>query len=212
VIVASGDAGGSDRAGPFAALTWRPVTEADFPLLADWLARPHVRRWWNHETDAGAIQRDFGPVARREEPAEDLLVFDRDEPIGLVQRSLLTDYPVYRAELAAIVPVPEQALTLDYLIADAGYTGRGLGAAMVSAVLRQSWTDHPQVAAVIIPVVAANVASWRMLERVGFIRVAEGQLEPDNPIDDPLHYVYRIDRPVQQPRAGAGLGFGGVSG
>ena len=26
--------------------TFRPVTEADFPLLADWLAAPHVAQWW----------------------------------------------------------------------------------------------------------------------------------------------------------------------
>jgi hypothetical protein len=30
----------------------------------------------------------------------------------------------------------------------------------------------------------------------GLTRVAHGELEPDNPIDDRRHYVYRIDRPT----------------
>jgi RimJ/RimL family protein N-acetyltransferase len=42
----------------------------------------------------------------------------------------------------------------------------------------------------IVPVAAGNVGSWRALERAGFVRVAEGDLEPDNPVGPPLHYVY----------------------
>jgi Acetyltransferase (GNAT) domain len=48
---------------------------------------------------------------------------------------------------------------------------------------------------VLVAVVAANVASWRALEKAGLKRVAEGPMPPDNPIDDPLHYIYRVDRP-----------------
>jgi aminoglycoside 6'-N-acetyltransferase len=55
---------------------------------------------------------------------------------------------------------------------------------------------YPDAPAVIVPVVVGNTASWRMLERVGFRRVAQGPLTPDNPIDEPEHYVYRFDRPL----------------
>lgn len=47
----------------------------------------------------------------------------------------------------------------------------------------------------LVAMVAANVASWRAVERAGLTRVAEGPVEPDNAVDDPLHYVYRADRP-----------------
>jgi len=33
----------------------------------------------------------------------------------------------------------------------------------------------------------------------GAAPIAEGPMEPDNPVDDPLHYVYRIDRPTSAP-------------
>ena len=56
----------------------------------------------------------------------------------------------------------------------------------------------------VIPVAAANRASWRALEKAGLRRVAAGLLPPDNPIDDGWHYLYRIDR--RQPgRRGARL-------
>jgi aminoglycoside 6'-N-acetyltransferase len=42
---------------------------------------------------------------------------------------------------------------------------------------------------------AANRASWRALERAGFRRFAEGDLQPDNPLDSLEHYVYRLHRP-----------------
>ena len=65
---------------------------------------------------------------------------------------------------------------------------------MIAAAVADTWLSHPAAPAVLVAVVAANVASWRTLERVGFRRVAEGSFTPDNPVDDPLHFVYRIDR------------------
>lgn len=43
-------------------ITWRRLTEDDFPLLISWLEQPHVARWWNHETSIEAVRRDFGPA------------------------------------------------------------------------------------------------------------------------------------------------------
>lgn len=175
--------------------TWRRLGEEDFPLLAGWLARPHVARWWNHETSVEAVTRDFGPASRGEDPSEDLLVFIDGRPLGLVQRCRLADFPEYVAELAAIVEVPDRAMSIDYLIGDPEQVGRGLGPRMIGAILQDTWAEYPAATCVIVPVSAANRASWRALEKAGLRRIGEGDMEPDNPIDDPAHYVYRIDRP-----------------
>ncbi|WP_030667669.1 GNAT family N-acetyltransferase [Streptomyces rimosus] len=176
-------------------ITWRRLTEDDFPLVRRWLEQPHVARWWHHETSPEAVARDFGPVARGEEPSEDLLVLLDGRPLGLVQRSRFADYPDYRAELAALTEVPGEAVTLDYLIGDPDQAGRGLGPRMVRAVVRATWHDHPRAPAVLIPVPAANRASWRALEKAGLHRVAQGELEPDSPTAGRAHYVYRVERP-----------------
>ncbi|MBF6170486.1 GNAT family N-acetyltransferase [Nocardia blacklockiae] len=178
------------------AFTWRRVVPADFPLLARWLAQPHVRRWWNHEYTADAVARDFGPAAHGLEPAEDLLVSTGGEPVGLVQRCRLADYPEYLAELTPVVEVPAGAASLDYLVGDPERIGRGLGTAMLGAVIAGTWAEYPDAACLIVPVSAANRASWRALEKAGMRRVGAGYLPPDNPIDDGSHYVYRIDRPT----------------
>jgi aminoglycoside 6'-N-acetyltransferase len=178
------------------AVELRRVTRADFPLLARWLASPPVARWWNHEWTAVAIERDFGPSADGLEPNEDWLAVVDGEPVGLIQRSRVDDYAENLRDFSSITDVPPEAMTLDYLLGDPARLGRGIGTAMIAAMVERTWADHPAAPAVLVSVVAANVASWRALEKAGFRRVGEGDLEPDNPVDDPRHYVLRIDRPV----------------
>jgi aminoglycoside 6'-N-acetyltransferase len=176
-------------------LSWRPLAAEDLPMLAEWLREPEVARWWNHDSSAFGVERDFGPSVRGEEPGEDLVVLLDGRPVGLLQRSVIADYPEELDEFATLVEVPEGAVELDYLIGDPTLRGRGLGARMIAAAVADTWQTRPATSAVLVSVVAANVASWRALEKAGLQRIAEGVLIPDNPADDPLHYVYRIDRP-----------------
>lgn len=179
------------------ALTWRPLIATDLPLLARWLRDPQVARWWNHENTEEAVERDFGASVRGEEPGEDLVVSLDGHPVGLVQRSLIGDYPDELAEFLEVAEVPDGAVELDYLIGDAARRGRGLGSRIIAMALDRTWLDYPTAPAVMVAVVAANNASWRALEKAGLQRISEGQMEPDNPIDGPLHYIYRIDRPTR---------------
>ncbi|MEV0319836.1 GNAT family N-acetyltransferase [Streptomyces sp. NPDC050658] len=178
------------------AITWRRLGERDFPLLRRWLEQPHVARWWHHDTSPEDVARDFGPAARGEEPSEDLLMLLAGAPFALVQRCRLADYPEYLEELADQAEVPDGAVSLDYLIGDTRHTGRGLGTRMLRAVIQATWTDHPDAAALLVPVQAGNIASWRALEKAGLRRIADIDLEPDNPADDRAHFLYRIDRPA----------------
>lgn len=182
----------SDDASP--ALTWRPLRAADLPLLAVWLAEPQVTRWWNHESTAEAVERDFGPSVRGDEAGEDLVVLLDGRPIGLLQRAVIEDYPEDLADFSSLVDVPSGAVELDYLIGDAALRGHGLGSRLIAAAVADTWRTHPDAPAVLVAVVAANTASWRAVEKAGLRRIAEGPMEPDNPVDDPLHYVYRVTR------------------
>lgn len=176
---------------------WRPVVPGDFPLLGRWLAQPYVARWWNQETTPEAVRRDFGPTARGEEPAEDLLALLDGRPFGLAQRRRLADHPEHRDELATVVAVPDDAMTVDYLIGEPELVGRGLGTRMIASLLAATWREHPDAGCVIVAVAAANGASRRVLEKAGMVHVADGELEPDNPVDDRRHVVYRVDRPQE---------------
>jgi aminoglycoside 6'-N-acetyltransferase len=176
-------------------LTWRRLTAEDLPLLGRWLAEPVVARWWAHDATPEGVERDFGASVRGEEAGEDLVVSLGGSPVGLVQRAVISDYAEDLAELSDLVEVPDGAVEIDYLIGDAALRGRGLGPRMIAALVADTWTRTPPVPAVIIPVAAANTASWRALEKAGLRRIAEGPLVPESPADGDLHFVYRIDRP-----------------
>jgi aminoglycoside 6'-N-acetyltransferase len=117
------------------------------------------------------------------------------QPFGLIQHYPVATYADYLAELAGVCQVPEGAVSIDYLIGEPDHRGRGLGTLMITACLEQIWSQQAEAMAVIVPVHAENLTSWRALERVGFGRVAEGPLRPDNPGHSHDHYVYRLDRP-----------------
>ena len=137
---------------------------------------------------------DFGPVLDGRDATEVELSCADGQLFGLLQRYTFADNPQYVAELAPVYPVPEGALSIDYLIGEASMRGRGAGAAMIAAFVAEGWVRYPEARDVVAPVAAGNVASWRALERAGFTRVAEGPLTPDNPIDPPDHVIYRIGR------------------
>lgn len=174
--------------------SFRRTSRADFALLVGWLTDPDVHRWWHHETSPEALERDFGPVIDGEEPAEDFIALVDGGPIGLIQRCRWEDYPEELAALSAIVEVPAEAMTIDYLIGVASLRGRGVGTALIASFVEKLWLDAPATSTILVPVAAGNIPSWRALEKAGFRRIASGDLEPDNPIDPPLHHVLRLDR------------------
>jgi aminoglycoside 6'-N-acetyltransferase len=175
----------------------RRLGRADFPMLSAWLAQAHVSRWWNHDTRPEALERDFGAVVDGLDRAEVFVACVQARPFGLLQRYTFADNPGYLAELATLVDVPCGALSMDYLVGEASDLRCGLGSAMLQVGVGSAWVAFPTAPAFVVPVGAANTASWRVLERAGFRRVAEGWLKPDNPVDDGRHYVYRIDRPAR---------------
>ena len=196
-----------DARDPFS-FTFRRLEASDLPMLAGWLAEPRVRRWWNHDPAADAVEHDFGPSVRGDEPGDDFVVLltesgspHAEVPVGLLQRSVIADYPSELIEFATLLdaaglgPVPAGAVELDYLLGDPAFRGRGIGTAMIRAAVERVWAELPGTSTVLVFVVAANRGSWRALERAGLTRIAEGPLTPDNPLDDPLHYLYRVTRP-----------------
>ena len=176
-------------------IAFRPFTRADFPLMRTWLEEPLVKRWWNHETSDESLERYFGASIDGKGPTVLHIASDGRGPFGFAQRYRLADAPGYVEELTAVYPPPPAALSIDYLIGEPSRRGEGLGAAMIAAYMAEAWIRYPEATHVVVPVAAGNRASWRALERAGFKRVAEGELEPDNPIDPPDHVVYALARP-----------------
>lgn len=177
-------------------ITFVRLRRADFPLVAKWLAEPVVARWWDHETSPEALERDFGAAIDENEPTQIFIAWTDGRPFGLIQRYAIEAYPEYVTELSAVCPQPPHALSIDYLIGEPDFRGLGLGAAMIAALVAESWASYPDATAVVVAMHAANTASWRAVERAGFRRIAACELTPDNPIDTRDHYLYQLGRPA----------------
>lgn len=176
-------------------LALRDLGREDFGVVSRWLAEPLVAYWWHHDPTPEGVERLFGGCVDGTEPTTVCVAFAGNVPFGLVQGYRYASYPEYEAEVSRITPVPPEALSVDYLVGSPGFRRRGLGAAMISAFIARSWAEWPAARDVIVPVSAGNESSWRLLERVGFVRVAAGELEPDNPREGRDHFVYRLTRP-----------------
>ena len=179
-------------------ITFRRVTRADFGLLASWLAEPHNRRWWNHETSSEAVERDFGPSVDGLEPSQDWLGLDgAGVPFGLIQRQRWIDYAdePETAAVDSLVPLGPADWGVDYLIGSPASPGRGLGTAMIAAMCEVIFSDLGGER-VVVAVAAGNRRSWRALERAGFTLMGHVDIPPDNPVDPPDHVVYALSRPA----------------
>lgn len=151
-------------------LAFRRLTDDDLPLLHRWLNEPGVVRWWEgDDVSWEAVQRDYGSAST--DPAEYWLALRDGEPVGWIQCYLAADYAGEdEPEAWWRLGVERTAAGIDYLIGDPTDRGSGLGSAMIRAFVDDVVLPlHPTWSSVCASPVAANVASWRALEKAGFV-------------------------------------------
>jgi aminoglycoside 6'-N-acetyltransferase len=179
------------------------MTRADLPMLARWLAQPHVGEWWRDEpADRAAVEAKYGPCIDGDDPTELFVIEELSpagqapgRPVGMIQRYLFADEPDWVAVFDGIVDVDvDGAAGIDYLIGEPDAVGRGLGAAAIAAFTELVFDWRP-VPSIVVTVQQDNRASWRVLERAGFQRVWAGELDSPDPSDQGPEYVYRRGRP-----------------
>lgn len=107
----------------------------------------------------------------------------------MVQWYRVADNPEWQRSLAP-AGVDEHTAGMDYLIADEGRLGQGLGPRMLTAFLEEVLPRYPEIEAIALSVGQGNTRSWRMLEKLGFRRVWEGEIVSSDPSDEGPSYVY----------------------
>lgn len=172
-------------------------------MFSSWLAAPHVAPWWGEDPDPAAVEAKYGPEVDGTDPRTELFIVDLDgTPVGMVQRYRVADYPEWIESLGP-TGAPADAAGMDYLIGDPTLVGRGIGAAMLGEFAELTLARYPDVSAMVVDVDPENRRSWRVLEKIGFARIWEGDLEADDPNDAGPAVVYVLPRPTEssiQPR------------
>jgi aminoglycoside 6'-N-acetyltransferase len=144
-------------------LALRPMTEADLPTVAGWLAEPHVARWWTPGTTAEAQLHKYRERIRGAGATAMLMASVEGRPVGWGQWYRWADYPAAAHAMQAL----EGEAGIDYAIADPTAVGHGLGTGLVAALVQEVRRCTGQVGLLAAPD-ATNVASRRVLEKNGF--------------------------------------------
>ncbi len=180
-------------------ITFRPISRADFGLLSKWLSSAHVQAWWREDGSPGAVSERYGPCVEGTDPTEVFIVEGGGAPLGLIQRYLTADNPDWAATLS-VTGVASAAAGMDYLIGERSVIGAGVGTAMIDRFVESTWERYPAINSIAVAVAAANPASWRVLEKVGFRREWTGELASEDPSDEGISHVYVLGRPPSGAR------------
>ncbi|MBV9880291.1 MAG: GNAT family N-acetyltransferase [Gemmatirosa sp.] len=151
------------------AVTFRPLTPADLPMLHEWLGRPHVAEWWGPVSSRAEVEAEFLPLTTAGDSSTRAYVaLLGDVPIGYVQ-----SYVAMGSDDGWWPDETDPGVRgIDQYLAEGASLGRGLGTAMVRAFVDQLLAD-PAVTRVQTDPDPANGRAVRCYEKAGFRRVGE---------------------------------------
>lgn len=155
--------------------TFRPLTEADVPLLFDWLNRPHVSEWWRGEVSLEDVREKYLPRIAGADVARPFLACLDGKPAGYIQ--------YYHAAEGSADWWPDEpgpgVLGIDQFLADGARLNQGLGTALVSQFA--AWLfERPEVTEIRVDPRPDNARAIRCYTKADF-RLAEPITTPDGP-------------------------------
>lgn len=137
---------------------FRPVTEADMPMLADWLATPEVARWF----EEGPAYVDTLRAHLTDWRISMRIVLLGDTPIAYLQH-----YRVHAWEDHPLGFLPDGARGLDTFIGQSGLMRQGHGPAYMRAIAQALFDEG--VPALGIDPHPENRAAIRAYAKAGFL-------------------------------------------
>jgi aminoglycoside 6'-N-acetyltransferase Ib len=156
-------------------VSFRTLTQADLPLLHEWLNRPHVAEWWTSPPTLAEVEQEFGPLIGTEATTRPYIALSNGAPIGYIES--------YVAMGSGDGWWPDEqepgVRGIDQFLAHSDQLGRGLGTAMVRAFVQRLFSD-PAVTRIQTDPSPENRRAIRCYEKAGFHAVSE-VASPDGP-------------------------------
>jgi aminoglycoside 6'-N-acetyltransferase len=174
-------------------VTFEPIRASDLPVIARWLGRTHVRRWWREPSDLASVEENYGRLLDGSDPTEGFIVHLSGRPIGYLQRCLIDDDPESQRAIRSSLG-DSGGVGIDYLIGEPDLVGRGIGRVMISRFVDSCFLHYPSEDRIVVGLQQDNVASWKALQAAGFRRAWAGDLESSDPSDQGPSYIYVLER------------------
>ncbi|MDY7225041.1 GNAT family N-acetyltransferase [Hyalangium rubrum] len=155
-----------------APITFRALSEADLPLLHDWLSRPHVAEWWEPTPTFEEVREDYLPRLAPQDvrPLDaragvvQYLAYEGDVPFAFVQayRVMAHQHEGWWQD-----ETDPCALGIDQFIGLPDRLGQGLGTRLLRAFLQFLFED-PRVTTVQTDPSPDNARAIACYRKVGF--------------------------------------------
>lgn len=132
--------------------------EENAGLLAEWLKRPHVARWW------GDPDTQIKAVLELPAGGGDALIVSDGVSVGYIR----WQRPA-RAELeaAGLHEIPDGAVDIDIAIGEEDYTGLGIGSGALRQLVKELATDS-SIPLIMLCTSVENANAIRAYEKAGF--------------------------------------------
>ena len=116
---------------PTQEIAFRDLDLGDLARLADWLNRPHLRRFYQFApTTPEAVAAKYGAYIRGAAPTHSHLALLDGAPFAYLQCYRIADWPDWQA-----VVQTTEGISIDLFIAEPELIGRGLGRQMLARYL-----------------------------------------------------------------------------
>jgi aminoglycoside 6'-N-acetyltransferase len=138
-----------------------PVDEEHLPLLAGWLAEPHVRQWWGDP----AVEIELIREGRASGEADGYVGFVDGRPVGYVQSWEPLHFIGAEPWLADL---PPGTIGVDIFVGPRELVGRGIGARLIAAFVARLCVGGHQ--SIVIDPDLTNIRAIRAYEKAGFVR------------------------------------------
>ncbi|HEY1751088.1 MAG TPA: GNAT family N-acetyltransferase [Caulobacteraceae bacterium] len=151
-------------------ITYRPMAEADLPLMTDWLNREHLRAFYQREPITEAkVAAKYGPRIRGEAPTHSSLALLGGAPFGYLQCYRIADWPEWQEAIGV-----EHGISIDLFIGEADLIGRGTGRQMLAGYVEQvAFPTYPSERLCWIAHELENLPARRCSAAAGFTPVRE---------------------------------------
>jgi len=151
-------------------ITLHALEESDLTRLAEWLNRPHLRRFYQFEpTTLEAVAAKYGSYIRGDAPTHSHLALLDGAPFGYLQCYRIADWPDWQA-----VVETTEGISIDLFIANPDLIGRGVGRRMLAQYVEAiAFPFYPDERLCWIGHQLENMAARACSEACGFVATRE---------------------------------------
>jgi len=147
-------------------ISFKQVTQEDYPLLLSWFKEPHVASWWPVPEEHESFEHFLIRIRSRETYAYFVMIDNK--PIGYIQYYLIDRNNEKTGSW--LPPLPQATIGTDQFIGNSDYLNKGYGTVFIKEFIGYLKKElYPEVTTLIVDPEPSNTAAIRCYEKVGFV-------------------------------------------